>query len=290
MIVVTGATGQLGGRIVAALLDRQPAEEIGVSVRDPMAATHLAERGVRVRLGDFAEPDTLPAAFEGARQLLLVSSNAEAQGGDAVSQHRDAIRAARAAGVRRIVYTSHMAASDISAFAPMRTHATTEAMLASSGLRWTALRNGFYASTLATMLQTMPGDLIETPQDGKICWTAHADLAAAAAEVLLNEGRFDGPTPPLTGVEAMDFADVARLLSDQRGRPVSWRAVPDDDQVALLRGFGVSDRVIDIMLGLYRAARAGEFAATGRTLSDLIGRPPITVAEALAEAAAANPG
>ncbi|AXC48489.1 SDR family NAD(P)-dependent oxidoreductase [Paracoccus suum] len=282
MIVVTGATGRLGGGIVAALLARMPAEQIGVSARDPLAATDLAERGVRVRFGDFAEPDSLGPAFEGARQLLLVSSNAEAQGGDAVAQHRDAIAAAMAAGVERIVYTSHMGASATSAFAPMRGHAATEALLARSGLRWTALRNGFYASTVQAILQTVPGDLIETPQDGKVCWTAHADLADAAAAVLLDEGRFDGPTPPLTAAEALDFADIARVLTGLRGSPVVWKAIPDDALQARLRGLGVSDRVIDVMLGLYRAARAGDFAATDSTLGALIGRQPRTLAEVLA--------
>ena len=84
MIVITGATGQLGSLIVASLLERVPAEEVGVSVRDPGRAADLAERGVRVRRGDFSEPDSLADAFEGATQVLIVSANES--GGNAVDR------------------------------------------------------------------------------------------------------------------------------------------------------------------------------------------------------------
>ena len=128
-IVVTGATGQLGHTIVEKLVERVPASEVGVSVRDPAKAADLGAMGVRVRRGDFAEPDSLPHAFEGATQLLLVSSNARATGGDTLAQHRAAIAAAVDAGVERIVYTSQMAASPASRFPPALDHAATEAML-----------------------------------------------------------------------------------------------------------------------------------------------------------------
>src|SRR4051794_27749047 len=129
MIIVTGATGQLGRSIVEQLLQRLPAQQVGASARDPQKAAGLSQLGARVRQGDFAQPNTLAHAFEGARQVLLVSSSAAPSGGDTLVQHRDAIAAARSAGVRRIVYTSHMAASPSSAFAPARNHAATEQLL-----------------------------------------------------------------------------------------------------------------------------------------------------------------
>ena len=145
MIIVTGATGQLGRLIVEKLLDRVPADQVGVSVRDPKKTGDLKALGVRVRQGDFSDPDGLRHAFEGATQVLIVSSNARATGGDPLVQHRNAIDSAKDGGVNRIVYTSHMAASATSAFPPARDHAATEAMLAESGQAWTALRHGFYA-------------------------------------------------------------------------------------------------------------------------------------------------
>ena len=123
MIIVTGATGQLGRLIVQELLALMSADQIGVSVRDPGKATDLAARGVRVRRGDFDDPASLADAFELATQVLIVSSNAAASGGDPLAQHRTAIAAAKAVRARRIVYTSHMGVSATSAFLPMRDHA-----------------------------------------------------------------------------------------------------------------------------------------------------------------------
>lgn len=282
MIIVTGATGQLGSLIVERLLDLVPADRVGVSVRDPDKANGLARRGVRVRRGDFAEPDSLATAFEGAAQVLIVSSNARAHGGDTLAQHRAAIDAAHAAGARRIVYTSHMAVSASSAFPPMHDHAATEAMLRETGIAWTALRNGFYAESVRLYLgdAASSGEL-ETPQDGKVSWTAHTDLAEAAARVLADEGRFDGPTPPLTARDALDFADVARILGELSGHPVKRRIIADTDLETRLATQGMPPAVISITLGLYRAARAGEFGATSPTLAGLIGHEPTTLREVL---------
>src|SRR6478736_2854109 len=109
MIIVTGATGQLGSQIVQQLLERVPAAEVGVSVRDPGRAADLTAGGVRVRRGDFTDPDSLAHAFDGATQVLVVSANVV--GEEAIAQHAAAIDAARTAGAQRILYTSHQAAS-----------------------------------------------------------------------------------------------------------------------------------------------------------------------------------
>ena len=284
MIVVTGATGQLGRAIVLQLLKRIPASQIGASVRAPEEAADLEGLGVRVRRGDFGEPDTLPQAFEGATQLLMVSSNAAAQGGDTLGQHRAAISAARAAGVKRVVYTSHMAASPTSAFPPMLHHAATEGMLRESGLAWTALRNGFYAqSGLLLMGDALQTGMLDAPADGKVSWTAHADLAEAAAILLAGEPRFDGPTPPLTAAVALDLADLAAIAAELLGRPVQRKVIEDEELRALLAARGAPDSVATIALGLYTASRKGEFSAVDGTLGELLGRRPIDMRTLLAK-------
>ena len=277
MIIVTGATGQLGRGIVEQLLKRVAPNRIGASVRDPVKADDLVAMGVRVRRGDYTDRASLDHAFEGAEQVVIVSSNARASGGDPLAQHRTAIDAAVAAGARRVVYTSHMAASSTSAFPPMHDHAATEAMLAECGIAWTALRNGFYAASgLMLTGDALTTGTIEAPADGKVAWTAHADLAEAAA-LILADGGYDGPTPPLTGSESLDLADIAVIASEVLGQPVT-RSVSTDEALRMtMTARGVPEPAIRITLGLYAASRAAEFGPADPTLERLLGRRPITM-------------
>jgi len=283
MIVITGGSGQLGREIVQRLAQRVAPTQIAVSVRDPERASDLRALGVRVRRGDFTDPKSLLEAFEGASQILLVSSNARAHGGDALAQHRAAIEAARQVGAKRVVYTSHMAASPTSAFTPMHDHAATEEMLRGSGLAWTALRHGFYASSgIAIMGNAFESGVLAAPEDGKVSWTAHADLAEAAAIILDDEGRFDGPTPPLTGAAALDFGDLAQIASELQDKPIRRRIITDAALRAGMQARGVPDTAIEIATGLYLAARNGELAQVDPTLERLLGRKPVAMRSLIA--------
>ncbi len=281
MIIVTGATGQLGAQVVERLLERVPAERVAVSVRDPDRARNLAERGVRVRQGDFAQPDTLARAFENAEQVLVVSVNV--LGEEGVAQSTAAVDAAYRAGADRVLYTSHQAAGAESRFAPARDHAAVEAHLRALGRPFTSLRNGYYATTslrfhVADSVHS--GELV-APADGPVAWTAPGDLATAAAAVLAGEGHFDGPTPPLVSGEAVDLAEVARLLSEIVGRPIRRVVVSDDDYVARLVARGTPESMARMFLGSFDASRRGEFAATDPALGRLIGGAPVSVAASL---------
>ncbi|MCG8915288.1 SDR family oxidoreductase [Actinokineospora sp. PR83] len=280
MIIVTGATGRLGRRVVERLLERLPADQVGVSVREPAKARHLADRGVQVRRGDFAEPATLPGAFADAEQALLVSS--DRFGEEALRLHRAAVSAAVRAGVGRVLYTSHQGAAADSLFAAMPDHAATEEVLAEAGVPWTSLRNGFYASTVQQLVgRARETGELRAPEDGPVSWTTHDDLAEAAAIVLAEPGRFDGPTPPLTAGQALDLADVAAILSESAGRAIRRVTVDDEDYVADLVGHGMPEPHARAMLGVFLASRRGEFAVVDPTLRDLLGRPPRSVRDLL---------
>lgn len=291
MIVLTGANGTLGRAITERLLDRLPAQQVGVSVRDPEQAAVLRDRGVRVRRGDFADPATLADAFEGATQVLVVSAGA--LGASAVEMNLAAIAAAKAAGAGRILYTSHMGASPGSLFEPMPTHAASEQALQESGVPFTALRNGFYTSTILRLL----GDAARTgvlalPEDGPVSWTAHADLADAAALALTDHDlpEFDGLSPALTATEAVDMDGVAQIVSELTGRTVTRQVVTDEAHRATLLAHGAPPPAADLLLGMFRASRRGEFAAVDPTLPRLLGRPPTTVRDVLATALSTAPG
>jgi len=276
MIVVTGAGGQLGRAVIEQLLDRLNPEQFGVSVRDPQKVQDLEQRGVRVRHGDFTVPASLVGAFQGASRVLVVS--ADTTGEEAVRRHRTAIAAAVSAGAQRVVYTSRMGADRTSPYAPMPDHAATEAILQESGVAFTSLRNGFYASTVLELLASASrtGEL-RAPDDGPVAWTTHADLAAGAVLALTGD-LFDGPTPPLTGPEALDMTDVAALASDLTGRTITRVVVPDAQYHAELLREGLPEHAADMRVGLFAASRRGDFAPADPTLTRLLDRPPTTLA------------
>lgn len=284
MIVVTGATGKLGHAIARALLSSVPLGQITASVRDPDKAADLKAMGVRIVQADYDERDSLRSAFNGGEQVLMVSSNAAAQGGDPLAQHANVIAAAQEAGVGRLVYTSHMGASATSAFPPMHTHHATEGMLRDSGLAWTALRDGFYARSIVAMLRDgIEAGVLAFPEDGKVSWTAHADLAEAAAAILAQPGRFEGPTPPLTAQEALDLDDIAAIAAKIAGRTIRRERISDAEMEARLTRQGLPAPAVRISLGMFRASRAGEFATIDPTLPTLIGRPTTSLSQVLAD-------
>jgi uncharacterized protein YbjT (DUF2867 family) len=278
MIVVTGATGQLGRAVVAGLLARLPADRIVASVRDPAKAAALADRGVHVRAGDFAEPGGLAAAFAGAAQVLVVSVDKLGETGRRL--HRAAIEAARAAGARRVLYTSHMGTH---ADSVLNDHYAAEAVLAETGTSFTSLRHGFYAESAFHLVgRGFDDGEIRAPEDGPVSWTARADLAEADAVLLAEEGRLDGITPPLTAPEAFTMADLAAIASELTEREVKRVVVPDDEWRASKVAKGVPEPMADALLGMFRDARRGDFAAVDPTLETLLGRRPRTMRDVLA--------
>ena len=279
MIIVTGATGALNGATVEHLLKLVPAERIGVSVRDIGKAQHFAERGVRVRRGSYEDPAALLDSFEGAEQVLLVSSNDP--GADGASLLRVGIEAAVAAGSRRILYTSHQHTELDSPFLPARHHAATEALLANSGASWTALRNGFYAHSLDWLLGPWrETGIIAAPADGPVSWTARGDEAEAAAVILTGKRPFDGPVT-LTADAAVTFDDIAGIASDLTGRHIRRVVVDDDTWVADQVAHGTPESMARLLLPFFQAAREGRFAAVDPLLGDLLRRRPGTVRDLL---------
>ena len=180
--------------------------------------------------------------------------------------------------MQRIVYTSQIASSPSSTFPPALDHAATETMLAESELAWTALRNGFYADSAAMFMgRDWRVGRISAPADGKVAWTAHADLAEAAATILAGARTFDGPTPPLTGSEAL-----AALGSNLIGSQVTREILSDDAFRQRLSQRGLPDSFINISLGFYQASRRGEFGQVDSILEELIRRRPESMRDVLA--------
>jgi uncharacterized protein YbjT (DUF2867 family) len=184
-----------------------------------------------------------------------------------------------------------MGASASSRFQACRDHAATEGALRASGVPFTSLRNGFYAASAVQFLgHAMQSGEIALPADGPVSWTAHADLADATAAILADEGRFDGPTPPLTAARALTFDDIAGIATEVTGRTMTRTVAPDDQFRQQLVGHGAPAEAADQLLGIFAASRVGEFADVDPTLAALLGREPIALGTVLREQLPNNEG
>lgn len=281
MIVVTGATGQLGQLVIDALLQRLPADQIIAAVRTPAKAGDLAARGVQVRQADYNQPATLDAAFQGADKVLLISSS---EIGQRVLQHRNAIDAARRAGVKLLAYTSLLHA-DSSPLILAAEHKETEALLRSSGLPAVILRNGWYTENFAPSVPVavQHGVVLGSSGSGRIASAARADYAAAAAAVLTAENQA-GRVYELAGDTAFTLADLAAEIARQSGRSVVYNDLPEADYKAALVGAGLPDGFAAVVANSSVGAGNGALFDDSHQLSRLIGRPTTPMAAMVAAA------
>lgn len=284
MIVVTGATGKLGGAVVTQLLERVSADQIAVSVRDPEKVGALADRGVDVRHGDNDDPESLVRAFDGASTVLIVSL--PRWGDEAVAANRTAIDAARRASVGRILYTSHAGADLLSAFDPCVVHARTEAYLLEAGVPFTTLRDGFYTDTpIRWAQQARDTGEMRFPEDGPVSWTTREDIAAAIAALLADE-TLDQRIVNLTAGEAVDIAQLAAITSDLTGRDIRRVTVPDDEFVRSMIDAGTPEQGARVVLSIIAASRERRMSVVDPALAQLAGRPATPIRDVLADALA----
>jgi NAD(P)H dehydrogenase (quinone) len=281
-IVVTGATGQLGGLVVENLLQRGvPASEIVVAGRNQDRLAELEKLGVTAKAIDFEDPASLLAAFEGADRVLLVSGN---EVGDRVRLHGNAIDAAKAAGVKLLVYTSFPKASDTAVLLAGE-HGGTEAKLVASGVPYTALRNSLYMENYAGRAaeHVGQGTILGSAGSGRITSATRAELAEAAAVVLTTDGH-ENKVYELGGDEAFTMDEFAAELTRQSGRPVEYKDLPVDEYAKILVGAGLPEGFAGIIADNDRGASVGELHTQTGDLARLLGRAPTTMPDAVAAA------
>jgi NAD(P)H dehydrogenase (quinone) len=279
VVAVTGATGALGGRVASRLA--AAGAPLRLVVRDPARAPRLPSAEVVANPGGYDDPEGLRAALDGVHTLYLVSA-AEAE--DRLRQHLDAVDAAVAAGVRRIVYTSFLGAAPDAVFTLARQHAATEERIRQSGVRATLLRHGMYAD-FVPFFAVLDDDrvVIAAPAgDGRASFVSRDDLADVAAAVLLDDsGDLDGRTLDVTGPEALSMAEAVAVLAELTGRPGDYRDQMVADAWATRRPSGRPDWEIEGWVSSYLAIAAGELAAVSDVVPRLTGSPATSVAEHL---------
>lgn len=277
-IAVTGATGQLGHRIIAAIKTRAPEQQVIALARSPERASDLA---VEVRRFDYANPATLAPALADVDTLMLVSSS---EIGQRAEQHNNVIIAAEAAEVHRIVYTSLLHA-DTSPLGLAEEHRITEAALAASSLGATILRNGWYTENMIGGIASVigSGTMIGSSGNGRFSAATRDDFAEAAAAVLTSDGHV-GRTYELAGDDAFTRAELAAEISRQTGRDIQYRNLSEADHAAALRDAGVPPQFAEMLARLDTQAAEDVLFDAGGDLRALIGRPTTSLAAVVAAA------
>ncbi|KAA0894164.1 SDR family oxidoreductase [Oryzomonas rubra] len=281
MIVITGATGQLGRLVVAALLKKVPATDIVAAVRNVDKAKDLAALGVQVRHGDYSQPATWDGALKGADKLLLISSS---EIGQRAAQHKTVIDAAKRAGVKFLAYTSVLHA-DTSVLGLADEHRETEALLRASGIPFALLRNGWYTEnyTAGVPAALQLGAVYGCAGDGLISSAARADYAEAAAAVLAADNQA-GRVYELAGDTAYTLTEFAAEVSRRSGTAIGYVNLAEADYKNALLKAGLPEVVAELLANSDSGAAKGALFDDGRQLSRLIGRGTTPLATSVAAA------
>ena len=270
-IAVTGATGELGGRVARELSSR--GQEQRLIVRDPARAPKLP--GAAVVTASYQDSETMARALEGASTLFLVSGHEDP---DRISLHRKAIEGARLAGVERIVYTSFMGAAPNATFPYARDHGATEQAVREAGISLTSMRDTLYAD-VAPLFVGDDGVIRAPAGHGRVAWVARADVARLAA-VLLTEPGHEGQIYDVSGPHAIDLHETARILTKATRRAITYHA--ETLVEARESRAGHPDWLVDGWVGSYLMLDTGEASVTSHTIEHLTGQRPMTLSEFLA--------
>ncbi|WP_342044147.1 SDR family oxidoreductase [Bacillus sp. OTU530] len=279
-MLVTGATGKLGTKIVETLLKTVPASQIAVSVRNPEKAEGLRARGVEVRQGDFDRPETLDSAFAGIDRLLLISADGDNE--TRVRQHTDAVAAAERAGVKFIAYTSVANVSESTIFlAPP--HVAAEEAILKTGIPYSFLRNNWY---LENEISSIQGVLAGAPWvtsagSGKVGWALQQEYAEAAAAVLAGNGH-ENTVYELSG-KLMTQEELAAALGTVLGKEVPVQQIDDAAYADIMKGAGVPEFVIPFLVEIQKGIREGALEIESNDFEKLLGRPVTPIREALTQ-------
>lgn len=285
-LLVTGASGKLGRLAVEELLARG-ATRIIAGTRDPAKLADLADQGVDVRKIDFNDPASLTSGFAGVERLLIVSTDGI---GSRIAQHQAAVDAAKAAGIRHIVYTSAPAARPNADAGLNPEHFWTETAIAASGLDFTILRNHMYAeNNLMDLPQAVAtGQLFGLIGDRGTSYVTRADAARTAAGALLTaHGK---AIEDVTGPAAVTNVDRAAIAADLTGKPVSVIPLTPSDLKTGMVAAGLPEGFAEALLAFQRDAVSGHHGVVTNTVEHYSGRKPQALADFLRANSAALAG
>ncbi|MCV9941961.1 MULTISPECIES: SDR family oxidoreductase [unclassified Rhizobium] len=289
IILVTGAAGQLGKRVIHHLIETYKVApgNIVAATRSPEKLSDLEKKGVVTRKADFDDVAGLEKAFAGVDRLLIISTDALDTPGKRLAQHKGAVAAAVKSGVKHIAYTSMPAPDDsLVTFAP--DHLGSENAIKASGIAYTIIRDAWYHDNY---LHGMPHNLqggkwYSATGDGKISTISRNDCALAIAAALAS-GTSESATYTLTGAQQLTNRQIAAIVSDVAGKPLEVVDVNDEQLGQGIRGAGLPGFVADMLVSADANTRAGKFAIITEDFTKLTGKQPQPLKDFFAEHRAA---
>ncbi|WP_298307092.1 SDR family oxidoreductase [Flavobacterium sp.] len=280
MILVTGATGNLGKATIDFLLKKGiEAGSILALVRDKQAASDFENKGIGVVEGDYNNYASLVTAFKGVEQLFFISgSDLEKR----LTQHHNIIEAAKEARVKHVVYTSFQRTNETET-SPLwlvaQSHIQTEQWLKESDLEYTILKNNLYMDFLPAFIgeKVLDAGVIYVPaESGKVSAVLRSEMAEAAATILSTTGH-GGKEYDFTNAVAVSYQEIAQWISEVSGTEIQYHSPTVEEYGATLRSYGVPEEVIGIFSSFAIAQAEGELAAVNADLELLLGRKPLSI-------------
>jgi NAD(P)H dehydrogenase (quinone) len=283
MILITGATGQLGGAVIQQLLEKMPANQLVVFVRDAEKAAHLREKGVNLRVGTYDDIESIDRAMPGVDTVLLIAGTDEEK---RVQQHQHVVDAAKRAGVRRIAYTSR-ALKDRTTLVNqlMDGHFQTEDYIRASGLPYTLFRNTLYMDAIPQFVggeTVFERGIVVPARQGRVAFALRSEMGEAIANALVTDDT-RSHTYTLTGSESYSFDDVAAALTMLSGKTVAYTPIDPVVFENQLTGRGLPEVIARRVTGFITDIANGQEDAIHTDMAELLGRKPMALSEGLAQ-------
>jgi uncharacterized protein YbjT (DUF2867 family) len=265
-ILVTGATGNIGGEIVRLLKEKNA---------DFIAATNSRSiDGVDSVALNFADTQSLEAAMQGISTLFMVLANHP----DMITWGKNVIDTAKKCGVKHIVRSSGSLADGNSSIGVRKVLAETNQYLKESGIDYTITAPDFFMQNFINFHgdDYKNGALYLPAGDGKVAWVDVRDIAAVNVDVLLNPEKYCNQTLTITGTTALSYAEAVAVLNDVLGKDVKYVAVSDEDAIKAMTEMEFPEFLIDLMIDLNRCIREGFAEETTTTVKDVTGNDAIS--------------
>ncbi|MFJ6211198.1 SDR family oxidoreductase [Lysinibacillus sp. NPDC092081] len=279
-VLVTGANGNLGSKIVEYLLTKLSVEEIIVGVRDDKSEKVLSykEHGLEVRVTDFENPEALLTAFKGIDRLFIMSTFGDLE--TVMRQHTNAVEVANATDVKQIIYPS-VTRAEGNDFFLAGLHRAREVAIIESGIPYVILRNNWYVENeLGTIQGCLAGaPWVTSAGEGKIGWVYRPDLAEAAANVLVADGH-ENKIYELSG-ENLTQQQFVDTLNEVLGKDVPLLAVDEASYEEMLKGAGIPEAYLPMLVMTQKGIREGGLESTHTDLDFLLDRQPTSLKQAL---------